>query len=175
MQTKVFMDWDDQLALGISILDSQHKRLVRLINKLGLAYQHSGEKIDCHFVHTAHEAIFYLDYHHRTEEKLMILLEYHNFLDHKREHEDFSQEIAARARKLDDRKQLITGQFVDFLDERLCSHIHSSDRSFAEFIIDMKTHGKIEEILARNPVPVSAIPSYQGNFLNCGDNFNYGK
>ena len=138
-----FSTWDKDL-LGIPIIDRQHANLIRIAKNLRLAHRKGSDDSNQRFLRAAQEALDYAKFHFNTEEKLMRLLEYPEYSDHKKEHEDFSMEILSRCKQIRNEQHSISNEFVGFLDEWIKSHINVSDRIFADYFRTMPHHNKLK-------------------------------
>ena len=144
-----FIEWDDRLKFGILPVDKQHEQLVLLTNNLHLACLRGTETAYDNFITAIHKTVEYVRYHFTTEEKLMLLVEYPGYYDHKLEHESFIKEVLVQTRKFEINKHLVPNRFVYFLKEWILSHIAVSDKAMAEFIIQTKHYEKLLELFPR--------------------------
>jgi len=127
-----FLEWTDSLTINFRLLDTDHKRLIDLINKLHdasldttdpAAGQNAlNQLVDAtrtHFVH---------------EETLMRKTAYPQFIPHKIEHDRLMKQIE------DFRKRLISGQVglsqdtIVFVRTWFCDHIIKVDRYLGEWL-----------------------------------------
>ena len=152
------INWDKHLELGIPFIDRQHKNLVRVINNLSLACLHSPETANHHFMNTAFDAVDSIHHHYRTDEKLMLLLEYQGYAQHRKEHDRFIEAVFSHSENSDGSRRIIPIQFVNFLKDWILSHITVKDQEFINYILELKQYGKLEAILSRRPeyAPLSA-------------------
>ena len=84
--------WRDSLALGVPVIDNDHKRLFELLNRvrfLEFAGDDSGAVTDA-----LSELLLYTQTHFRREEKLMQLGNYPGFEGHRRAHRKFTERVA---------------------------------------------------------------------------------
>ena len=81
--------WDEQYDVGFNPIDSQHKSILRLINRL-LLNRHRNKKI---MVGLLDELICYVQYHFKSEENYMILLRYPEYKSHLIEHASLMKDI----------------------------------------------------------------------------------
>ena len=143
-----FMDWNDRFLLGISLIDEQHESLIGFANKLYLACfkdKDTGNKL---FIQIAHDVIEYARYHFHTEEKMMLLVDYCGFENHKKEHENFINEILIQEQQLSKENQFGSYRFVHFLKEWILSHIAVFDKEFSGYFLNIKYLGDIRKMLA---------------------------
>ena len=155
-----FINWDEQLAFGIPVIDDQHKNLIRIINKLHLICLRSSDTTTRSFIEGTKEAIYNLRFHFTIEEKLMVLLAFHEHDEHRREHGAFLKEAISLQRQIKDEQLYAPHEFVFFLKERLLNHIKTFDTVFADYILALEHHEKLKMILVREPQlsPVSVQP-----------------
>lgn len=143
------VNWEEHLELGIPLIDSQHRTLVRITDNLHFVCTNGKKTNHYRFIQAVRELLDYAHYHFSTEEKIMALLEFPERHDHAKEHEDFFQEILNRSKDFDDEKNFVPCQFVQFLQEWIFYHIEVSDRVFTDFFQNMKQHDKLKVALAR--------------------------
>lgn len=128
--------WQDSYAIGVDIIDAQHKGLFeyvgRLFESLGLEtnFSHRKEEID--------EAIGILKYyaveHFATEEEYALSVGYSGYETHKAKHELLKHEV------LDFEKQLVQSnydshvikKFLGFVLSWLIFHVVQEDRDIAK-------------------------------------------
>jgi len=83
------IEWKEEYSIGISIIDKEHKELIRIMNAAMVAKQH-GDNID-EISKLLKELTTYALKHFSTEESYMIEFNYPEFQYHKEEHHDFSR------------------------------------------------------------------------------------
>ena len=150
MQEYNYNESDEIIIFGIPIIDTQHANLIRITHNLGSSYQKGNETSNFRFIRAVHEMADYAQYHFNTEEKLLSLLEFPEFLEHKKEHSDFIWKISCWVKEFQEGQKLDQEDFVYFLNEWLHSHIEVSDQAFADFFMAMKQHGKLRLVLSEN-------------------------
>lgn len=86
-----FILWRSALSIGNKLIDSQHQKLVEIINKLydGINQKNSELKMNEIFA----ELISYTKYHFSAEEALMLKYGYAEMAQHKKAHADFVNTI----------------------------------------------------------------------------------
>jgi len=146
-----YNDVDQLFVLGIPVLDTQNANLARICGNLRMACNKGVETKNGRFQRAIHEAVEYARYHFSTEEKLMSILEYHAFDDHKREHGNFIWEVSSRLKQFQNGAELLPENLVYFLSEWIKNHIGVYDREFADYFLSMKHHGKLKLILSGRP------------------------
>lgn len=126
-----FFEWDDSIALGIPIIDEQHKALFGLVNMLNEAVK-SGKGAD-----TVGEVIWklitYVTEHFSEEERLMLSCNFPGLAVHRKEHDQF----VSRLREI--QVDFIDGHemgvsVLDFMVDWLVCHIKGTDQGYSRFI-----------------------------------------
>ena len=140
------------LVFGIPVLDTQHANLIRTCNNLRMACSNGVETANARFQRAIKETAEYARYHFSTEEKLMSILEFPYFDDHRNEHENFILEISNRSKQFQEGEELLPEKFVGFLNEWIMKHIGISDKTFADYFLSMKHYGKLKLILSGRPL-----------------------
>ena len=126
--------WGPKLEVGIGIIDSQHKRLVDLINKLdeatkeGRAAEAVGE--------TLKGLIDYTHTHFTTEQELLKEHNYEDYKLHCREHRIFTDQIEIYRDRLDAGSLKISNDVMGYMRGWLLTHIGSSDRAYIKTLKD---------------------------------------
>jgi hemerythrin len=152
MEKQEYTAGDGLLVFGIPVLDTQHANLVRICNNLRIACLNGVETANNRFQRAVHEAADYARYHFSTEEKLMSILEYPDFYDHKREHDDFIWGILSRSKQLQEGEEFLPEKFVHFFSEWIRNHIGLYDKAFSDYFLSMKHHGKLKLILSGHQI-----------------------
>ena len=118
--------WQDDLNIGIEVIDNQHKRIVEMLNHLHVAQQGLqrlavAEVID--------ELVDYTMSHFAFEEELMEEAGYPFCAAHKRVHEIFGKRVS------DYRLRFQAGEDVTTMLSRwLFNHIRGDDKAYAESV-----------------------------------------
>ncbi|MCL2070119.1 MAG: hemerythrin family protein [Treponema sp.] len=138
------IEWEKRYMLGVPLIDGQHKELVRLTNDLHFACRDSRETANDCFIRVAREAVNYVRYHFSTEEKMMLLLMFPHFNEHKKHHESFVKEILHQTKMFSEQQNLVPNRFVHFLKDWVLSHIAVRDKVFAEYVLSLRDADKLE-------------------------------
>jgi hemerythrin-like metal-binding protein len=131
---KNLMEWKSEYNTGILKIDTQHQRLVELINNLTNAY---SSKADRHQI----EKIFlglvnYCNYHFTSEEQVMQDHNYHEYTDHKNKHDNFFDKIDECKMKYHKGNAAALLDTIDYLNEWLIDHILVEDRKYVPELFD---------------------------------------
>ena len=120
--------WGPKLEVGIGIIDSQHKRLVDLINKLDVATKEgrAAETVG----ETLKGLIDYTHTHFRTEQELLKEHNYEDYALHCREHRIFTDQIEIYLDRFNAGSLRMSGDVMAYMRSWLLTHIGSSDRAY---------------------------------------------
>jgi hemerythrin-like metal-binding protein len=128
---ELYMKWRPDFNLGIDEIDSQHKKIVELINVLNEAFMNNEAKEKLGSI--LNEMVSYADYHFKTEEKLFSQHNYPFTDEHKELHENFRQKVAQFKEQFD--KGLpVTFRVLGFLRKWLTNHILDVDREYVDIV-----------------------------------------
>ena len=135
---KTYIAWDPKFELGIPVIDSQHKKLVDLCNRLyeDLMKNKDKDGWQMSLSGTLKECVEYVRTHFHDEEVIMRAAEYENFASHKRAHEDFIHKILNTTHEFDKATFSTALQFVRFLYDWVLGHIAHEDKLYVKRILE---------------------------------------
>ncbi len=120
------IEWNDELVLGVAVIDGHHQHLVSLLNKAHDAFIWGltpGE-----LTATLQELTDYANYHFAAEEELMQAHHYSGLAAHQREHAAFRDRIATMGHNPSGDSFPAYLELIEFLLEWLVTHIKTVDR-----------------------------------------------
>jgi hemerythrin-like metal-binding protein len=120
--------WGPQLEFGINTIDSQHKRLVNMINKLDDAMKggRGGQEV----ASTLEGLVEYTHTHFRAEEELLKDNGYEDYDLHCREHRIFTDQIEIYRDRVNAGFMDISKDVMSYMRGWLLTHIGNSDRAY---------------------------------------------
>jgi len=128
------IEWDDNLATGVSEIDDQHREIFKRFNDLLKACERGRSREEIvsvlHFMNT------YITHHFQDEEKLQRKAQYPELNSHKHDHDLLAKRFGAletRFQTTGATVQLVI-QTAKLLSELLFEHIHEKDRALADFV-----------------------------------------
>jgi hemerythrin-like metal-binding protein len=139
----VFVQWESKYALGVKIIDEQHKHLFDLTNEL---YEkcHLGETaVHDQFITTLHMMVKYVIEHFSTEEKIMEQVGYPRIAEQKEQHGAFTRKVIEESKKFGSGVYGVPQELVHFLRDWIISHIAVYDQVLADFIHKQKKLGAV--------------------------------
>ena len=133
-----FVTWDESYAVGIELVDKQHKHLINLTNQLYTACLGDKAELEDTFKDVMKELVDYVMVHFKDEEKIMDQINYPDIKEHKQKHELFIKEILSSVSAYSSGKQFVPNAFVRFLRDWLFNHILLTDKEMARYYFASK-------------------------------------
>ncbi|MCP4431187.1 MAG: hemerythrin family protein [Gammaproteobacteria bacterium] len=128
-----YFKWKEEYSVGIASIDSQHKKLIHLINQLQTAIDYSTGEI---FEREAlNELVEYTITHFRYEEKLMRENEYPEYEAHQAQHNAMVDKVNLVLEEYAEDADEAMTTAVDYLKTWLIEHINGTDKQYSEFLI----------------------------------------
>ena len=121
-----YIEWQDDYATGIKVIDGQHLRIIEYINGLDDA-RHSGNQEAV--AETLANLVDYTLSHFAFEESLMQDVGYAAFSVHVQTHDSFRERIAGYQSAFRD-GQDVTEELLELLGVWLFEHIAKDDQSY---------------------------------------------
>lgn len=130
--------WSDRLSVGVKEIDTQHKKLVDIINQLhdAMAVGHGKDVL----VKVLDELVDYTVYHFATEERLMKAHGYDHHFTHEHEHRDLVNTVAELQAAMKSGGASLTLTTMHFLRDWLNHHILESDVKLGKFLNTQGIH-----------------------------------
>jgi len=126
--------WNDALSTGFADIDLQHKKLIHIIDDVNNKILAAPEEYSTQMSKVLKQLTDYTGYHFSEEEKFMASFNYPDFAIHKKEHEEFIQQVKAQIHTLSRENPDKGYNFYRFLGNWLLSHIAKEDQKWAAFI-----------------------------------------
>lgn len=127
-----YINWGNNLSVGIDIIDEQHKVLIQIINDLHDAMKEGKSKEIIHEVFK--RLVDYTNFHFSMEENLMEQYDYGEAPGHKKQHKDLVSDVMDLQKQLEKSDLTISVHVLTFLKVWLNDHILKTDMKFGEFL-----------------------------------------
>ena len=127
------VSWDKKYAIGIELIDRQHKELISLTNKLFQACLSGNDTVNASFKETMSYLVDYVRFHFAAEKKLQEWIKYPKYHEHKKLHDDMIILILETVRDYNEGRKFVPNNFVRSLKDWILSHIAVYDRDFAAY------------------------------------------
>jgi len=129
-----FLTWNDRFSVGVQKMDSQHKKLMDLINMLHTAI--SGGR-GAEVVGTVlSELTDYTKYHFKAEEELLRVGGYAARMEHQVKHRDLIMRLEDFKLREELGSDESVKQLVSFLKYWLITHILRDDMEYRSLFVD---------------------------------------
>ncbi len=120
--------WNNSLSVGIPSMDTQHQKLINIINRLHDAMSTGkGKDIIAPVLTELHD---YTVTHFTAEEKLMEQCKYEGLAMHKQQHSQFVNHIKKYQSDLEKGSLSVTLSVSNFLKDWLVNHIQGTDKKY---------------------------------------------
>lgn len=138
-----FVEWSDELSVGIEEIDGQHQMLVDMVNKMHNAIrEHHGKEV-------VHEILAdlanYTVIHFAVEESLMRILNYPGYEEHKSIHEDLIKSVVELQEKVKAGTTSVGFELMHFLKAWLTKHILEEDMQYSGFFLAAGAQAKLKK------------------------------
>ncbi len=125
-------DWNDSFSVGVAAMDTQHKRLVELVNRIYEAMR--GSKGDQVVATILQELVVYTKTHFTAEETLMRKAGYPQLETHIVRHKALLEKVQQMTDISKSGKMVATVSLATFLKDWLVTHIQNEDRLYGIYI-----------------------------------------
>ncbi len=122
--------WEEKYSVGLSMIDEEHKELIRIMNAAIEAKQHN-DNIDEVLI-LLKQLTDYALKHFSTEESYMAKFKYTEFQYHQEEHHDFSNKAIAYCNRVIEGDYHIANEILEYLKRWLVNHIQITDKKYVE-------------------------------------------
>ncbi len=121
-------EWNEKYSVNISIIDEEHKELIRIMNE-ALVAKHNRNDLE-EISKLLKELTMYALKHFSTEETYMVKFNYPELQNHKKEHHDFSNKMIAYCNKVIEGEYQIANEIIEYLKQWLVNHIQVTDKKY---------------------------------------------
>ncbi len=130
---KEYIDWSPQYEVGIELIDSDHQKLVGLLNQVvTAAHYHMGVN---YVDNVLGELIDYTKYHFEREEGLMESNNYPDMAAHKEQHREMVAKVAEFQQQLSGEHEEVLSENVHaYLKDWLINHITHTDKELGKYL-----------------------------------------
>jgi len=127
-----FATWSESLRIGIDFVDTDHKRLFEIVNRLHTAMTEAkGREAVKGILKELHD---YSESHFKREEAMLDTKNYPGLGDHKKLHANFVSKIDELAQKSMAGNNLVSIELLKFLRTWLVGHIAEDDKLYRAYL-----------------------------------------
>lgn len=123
--------WNDNLSVGIVEIDTQHQKLVSILNDLHAAMSQGKGALMAPAI--LKNLVEYTQVHFSTEERLMSQYGYPELASHRKQHQELTQKVLEFQAQYQAGQATLTLQLMTFLRDWLVNHILGTDKQYAPF------------------------------------------
>ena len=127
------MEWNENLSVGISTFDTQHKKLIDLFNAFFTSIQNKEGKERMGKVINGLKQ--YTVEHFKSEEDKMVLYKYPAYISHKKDHDDFVKAVVDFENRFKQGKMVLTIELTNFIRDWISDHIMKIDKQYTDFFV----------------------------------------
>ena len=133
------IQWSGTFAVGLKLIDDQHKGLLDMVN--GLFNHVTGDETAerLYFQKIINQAVQYVKVHFATEEKIMLQTKFSGYKEHKRAHDAFILKVVDCVRDFEAGKQFTLLNFAKFLKDWILTHIAIMDKQYFTYLKEIAT------------------------------------
>lgn len=128
------IEWSDDFSVHNKLIDEQHRELIRITNEFYVNCQTGGVIAKVSFLTALKAAVHYVKTHFSTEEEIMRKVQYPEFEQHKKQHDDFVAEVQRQSKLFENEDNPDPAKFVSFLQNWIFGHIAASDKKYASYL-----------------------------------------
>lgn len=138
-----FVEWSDDLSVGVEEIDEQHKVLVDMINDMheAIHQRHGSDAVQEILAKLAD----YTRIHFAVEESLMRILNYPEYEAHHEQHKELLAHVVELQEKVRTGKTSIGFELMHFLKVWLTKHIMESDKEYTEHFLNAGAKPKLHK------------------------------
>lgn len=125
------MAWNSNLSVNVQQFDTEHKKLIDLVNQLHDAMKGGRGKDAIGGV--LKSLVDYTQRHFAAEEALMKMQGYPDFEAHKKEHNTLVLQVLDFKKAFEAGKAVLSQELLNFLRDWVASHIQSVDRKYGPY------------------------------------------
>ena len=127
-----FVEWKPEYSVGILEIDSQHRRLLDIINQMHDAMKMGGKPAAITAV--VNELVGYTRYHFAYEERLMEEAGYPQLEEHRRKHRAMVGQVDSFRDAAGSASAAVSLKLMGFLKDWLSRHIMETDQYYARHL-----------------------------------------
>lgn len=138
--------WDDKYALGIPVIDEQHKKLVGLCEQFRIELRRQQESGSSGWQQALssvlRETTQYTQFHFDAEEKILQAVGYKDLEHHKQCHREFVGKLTQMLTTFQGATLHSALEFLAYLKEWIITHIAYEDRNYVPYVMDYYRRSK---------------------------------
>ena len=149
--------WSPTFSVGVKLVDDQHKGMLDVINDMFNHVTGNEEEEREYFKSIIDKVVTYVKVHFKTEEQIMLHINYPGYAEHKHAHDTFVLAVVDSIKNFESGKRWVLVDFTKYLKEWALTHIAIMDKQYFDYfkhIATRKADGKLSinqaDVLRRN-------------------------
>jgi hemerythrin-like metal-binding protein len=126
-----FINWTEELSVGVSLFNNDHKELISIANRLHDSITVGSQQAV--LLPILNDLVKYTIFHFGHEEGLMLQYAYPDYGKHKTEHDALIEKVQDYHDQVLAGKTSISLSLIGFLKDWLVNHIMVSDKAYMSF------------------------------------------
>ncbi len=123
--------WSAGLSVGVPDMDSQHQKLIAMVNELHEAMtRRQGRTVLSGLLN---RLVAYTASHFNAEEQFMQGVGFPGYTEHKRLHDELTAQVMALKKRVETGETAVTLEVMSFLEKWLKNHILGVDGQYGRF------------------------------------------
>ena len=135
--------WSEKYATGVELIDGQHHQLVELTNQLYIACFADDDVLQVVFKDAMSRMVKYVRFHFNAELKLLHAIDYPDYNNHKKMHEDLVKNILEAVKDYGEGKKFVPNNFVRTLKDWIFGHIAVYDKIYSAYVMEQIKKGDL--------------------------------
>ncbi len=128
------IEWDESFSVNNADIDGQHKKWIEIFNNMhGILTGGDIDALQNIGADTLNAMQEYAQKHFKFEEEYMRKINYPELYTHKRQHEDFDNQIYVYSRAMREGRLVLNSEIMQMIRNWLLEHIGIEDKQYALF------------------------------------------
>jgi hemerythrin-like metal-binding protein len=120
------MNWSESLCIGVAKIDSQHRKLIGMVQQLENALD--GGNTVKEMGRTLKSVVDYTNYHFKDEEDLMVQINFQGYDEHVKQHAKLIEDVRSILLAIRGGKAYTAQDLIKFLTDWVLDHIEKEDK-----------------------------------------------
>jgi hemerythrin len=120
------MKWNESLSIGVAKIDSQHRKLIGMVQQLENALDGSNTLKE--MGRTLKSMVDYTNYHFKDEEDLMAQINFQGYDEHVKQHAQLIEDVRSILLAIRGGKAFTAQNLIKFLTDWVLDHIEKEDK-----------------------------------------------
>ncbi len=128
--------WDETFSVGVEVIDEQHKKLIKMLNKMIDA---ENTNVNSEIISTVlTEMRQYASEHFALEEKYMLECGYLDYDSHKARHKEFLKKVSMLCIETMHQNKIVPTEILEYLKLWWTTHILKTDMKYKTLFNQME-------------------------------------